>query len=453
MAEQNFTEESVFRFLRTNLSGFTRDETDSLENYVTGLGIKGYKRWQQRWIRRLKTTTEEDLELFNHCRVQMVEKVDGLMFVLKQRKKTVRDITMALYEFMVKENLQVRLKEREEAFQAKGEQALAREYAQIYRIVIELFDKFVELLGDEPVSLKEYGKLLDAGWKRQGWSDPAKSGSGGGGRHAKNQAERYKALIFVGANDAWLPGNLLRDRPFVGKRPGQIYQGKDPLAPGGKERTYEQKFYLYLNLTKPSEKLDIFYSKVSSDGKSLRPSYLIQEIRKLYPDLVVTDEETIGFAEREWTEMLGMKEWIRGIQDVRNGVLSMDGWMELYRRYRKDPAWQEEVERLLDAGFYRRTSEILTGETASRLYGEKFEDSITRIERFSACAFSHFLTYGLRLRERETYDFQAVDLGNICHGALERFSEKVEHSGKDWIRLTGEEREAYIDASVEEDGD
>ena len=94
MAEQNFTAESVFRFLRTNLSGFTIEETDALENYVIGLGIKGYKRWQERWIRRLKDTTEEDLEVFNHCRVRLVEKVDGLLYVLKQRKKTVRDITM-----------------------------------------------------------------------------------------------------------------------------------------------------------------------------------------------------------------------------------------------------------------------------------------------------------------------------------------------------------------------
>ena len=33
-----------------------------------------------------------------------------------------------------------------------------------------------------------------------------------------------------------------------------------------------------MNLTKPSERLEICYSKVSQDGKSLRPAYLIQRI-------------------------------------------------------------------------------------------------------------------------------------------------------------------------------
>ena len=63
---------------------------------------------------------------------------------------------MGLYEFMVREELQLRLKKQEEEFQAAGELALAKEYAQVYRILIQLFEKFVELLGDEPVALEEY---------------------------------------------------------------------------------------------------------------------------------------------------------------------------------------------------------------------------------------------------------------------------------------------------------
>ena len=68
MVEQNFTYESVFRFLRTNLAGFTFEEVDELENYVIGLGIKGYKRWQERWIRHLRGMETEELERLNHYR-------------------------------------------------------------------------------------------------------------------------------------------------------------------------------------------------------------------------------------------------------------------------------------------------------------------------------------------------------------------------------------------------
>lgn len=448
MAEQSFSYESVFRFLRTNLAGFTYEEIDELENYVIGLGIKGYKHWQEKWTRKLKGMDQEDLDKMNHYRRQLVEKVDGLIYVLRQRRKTVADITRAIYEFMVQENLQVRLAEQEELFKAKGELALAREYAQIYRIVIELFDKFVELLGDEEVSLSEYCKLLDAGLEeaRVGVIPPEVDQVVIGDMQ-RTRLKDIKALLFAGANDVYLPGALLRTGLLSELDREKFAREKLTLSAGGKEKAYVQKFYLYLNLTKPSEKLDIYYSKVSADGKSVRPSYLIQELQKLFPKLKVRDEERY-LKEQELTENIGFDRMIREFVQKRHET---DGaWCELYSWYKKNPKWQEKVERFLEAGYYRKPLDALTEEAAKRLYGEEFETSITRMERFAVCAFSHFLTYGLGLREREEYDFQAADLGNVCHRALERFSYKVERETGDWLNLTEEQRNQYVEESVEE---
>ena len=448
MAEQSFSYESVFRFLRTNLAGFTYEEIDELENYVIGLGIKGYKHWQEKWTRKLRGMAQEDLDKMNHYRRQLVEKVDGLIYVLRQRRKTVADITRAIYEFMVQENLQVRLAEQEELFKAKGELALAREYAQIYRIVIELFDKFVELLGDEQVSLSEYCKLLDAGLEeaRVGVIPPEVDQVVIGDMQ-RTRLKDIKALLFAGANDVYLPGALLRTGLLSELDREKFAREKLTLSAGGKEKAYVQKFYLYLNLTKPSEKLDIYYSKVSADGKSVRPSYLIQELQKLFPKLKVRDEERY-LKEQELTENIGFDRMIREFVQKRHET---DGaWCELYNWYKKNPKWQEKVERFLEAGYYRKPLDALTEEAAKRLYGEEFETSITRMERFAVCAFSHFLTYGLGLREREEYDFQAADLGNVCHRALERFSYKVERETGDWLKLTEEQRNQYVEESVEE---
>lgn len=448
MAEQSFGYESVFRFLRTNLAGFTYEEIDELENYVIGLGIKGYKHWQEKWTRKLRGMAQEDLDKMNHYRRQLVEKVDGLIYVLRQRRKTVADITRAIYEFMVQENLQVRLAEQEELFKAKGELALAREYAQIYRIVIELFDKFVELLGDEQVSLSEYCKLLDAGLEeaRVGVIPPEVDQVVIGDMQ-RTRLKDIKALLFAGANDVYLPGALLRTGLLSELDREKFAREKLTLSAGGKEKAYVQKFYLYLNLTKPSEKLDIYYSKVSADGKSVRPSYLIQELQKLFPKLKVRDEERY-LKEQELTENIGFDRMIREFVQKRHET---DGaWCELYNWYKKNPKWQEKVERFLEAGYYRKPLDALTEEAAKRLYGEEFETSITRMERFAVCAFSHFLTYGLGLREREEYDFQAADLGNVCHRALERFSYKVEREAGDWLKLTEEKRKQYVEESVEE---
>ncbi len=54
--------------------------------------------------------------------------------------------------------------EKADLFTEQGELALAGEYAQIYGIVLSVFDRLVELLGDEEMKLSEFKELLDTGF-------------------------------------------------------------------------------------------------------------------------------------------------------------------------------------------------------------------------------------------------------------------------------------------------
>lgn len=72
------------------------------------------------------------------------------------------------------------------------------------------------------------------------------------------------------------------------------------------------------------------------------------------------------------------------------------------------------------------------------------------MERFSACAYAHFLTYGLHLSDRERYEFEAMDLGNIAHQSMERFARKAQEKRMPWPKLEEVQRDAMIEESVEE---
>ena len=300
MAEQNFSAESVFRFLRTDLTGFTGEELDLLENYVLALGIRGYKKWQEKWIRRAKGTTEEELEVLNHLRVRFVEKIEDLVFVLKQRQKTVRDVTIAICEFLEKEEIQKQVKALENQFTEQGELALAKEYAQIYRVVMELFDKFVSLLGDERIALKEYRELLDAGMEeaRIGVIPPSLDEVMAGDIE-RTRLKDVRALILLGVNDSLIPGSASAGG-LISDRDRERFEEKGiALAPGAREKSYIQKFYLYLHMTKPTEELMLTYSKVSADGKSRRAAYLIGDLKRMYPKLHVFNMDQYGMEVKE----------------------------------------------------------------------------------------------------------------------------------------------------------
>ncbi len=449
MAEQNFSYESVFRFLRTGMCGFTDDETDRMENYCLALGIKGYRKWQQAWVRRTAGTGEEELAKLNHLRVRFVEKIQDLVYILKQRGKTVRDVTLAVYSFIYSGKTQEKLALMEQRFQAEGELALAKEYAQVYRIVMDLFDKFVELLGDEKISLKEYCDLLDAGLEeaKVGVIPPSLDQVVIGDVE-RTRIRNIKALFFVGANDTLLPGNA-GSRGLLSERDREQFQKKDiRLSPGPKEQAYTQKFYLYMNLTKPSELLYLSWSKVSGDGKSLRPAYLISDIRRLFPDIRTIDEENRGMRDSEITRKTGILKVAAGVRDRRLGV--SDEWKELYTWLKQDEKSGDAVKQILRAGFLKREYPKLNREQAAGLYPDRSRVSVTRLEQFASCAYAHFLSYGLRLSDREEYSFEALDLGNIAHQSLERLSRKADREHLNWSEMSEDKRNELIEESVEE---
>ena len=98
-------------------------------------------------------------------------------------------------------------------------------------------------------------------------------------------------LFFVGVNDGSVPkagstGNIISQ--FEREKMAEHHL---MLAPGAREKVFIQKFYLYLNLTKPSDGLYVTYSRVSPEGKALRRSYLIGTLCNMFPELKIREPE------------------------------------------------------------------------------------------------------------------------------------------------------------------
>ena len=448
MAEQNFTYESVFRYLRTGFSNISQRNVDILENYVLALGIRGYKKWQEKWVRRTRGMEETELAEVNRIREEFVANTEEVMAVLKSRNKTVYDVTKALHSFFMKDELQLRVREYQTKFEREGELSLEKEYAQVYRIVIELLDQFVELMGDERISIKEYEQLLDAGLEeaKVGIIPPSTDQIVVGDLE-RSRMKDVKVIFLIGVNDLYIPGASEKNGLLSEYDRKRLVDYGAVLAPNVKEQTYIQKFYLYLILTKPSNQVFLTYSKSSGDGKAVRPAYLVSDLLKMFTKLRV-HEVSQSIRDKELTVEGGVDAIVGGLQRKQEGFET--AWKELYTWYKKHPQWCEKIEQLVEAAFYCNEERRLTKETAKGVYGELLKGSVTRLEKFSACAYAHFLNYGLRLREREMYQFQAVDMGNLFHGAIERFAKKLEQAGYRWTDVPEEIRETFVQDSVDE---
>ena len=164
MVVQSFSYESVFRYLRCGLSSLNREETDAMENYVLALGIRGLKAYGETWTRGYRGIKPDEVPQRNLLREKFYAEVQPFAEQMKKKDATVRERTEALYALAVQNQMQQKLEERRQQFEQQGQEAFAKEYSQIYGIVMELLDKIVEVLGDEKMTLAEYQEILEAGF-------------------------------------------------------------------------------------------------------------------------------------------------------------------------------------------------------------------------------------------------------------------------------------------------
>lgn len=455
MIADNFSYESVFRYLKSNMTSISRSDVDLLENYCLAVGIRGQKQWEKLWVRSMKKEEPLNLEKMNALREAVLLPVRELSNTWKRRKATVKEKMESLHTFLREIGLQEKMEVYEKQFREQGSLAKEKEYKQVYPLVMELFDKVVGLLGEEKILADELNGILDAGFEelKVGLIPPSMDQILIGDME-RTRLTGIRALFFLGLNDGIIPksggkGGLLSqiERQY-------LREEKITLSPTQKENAYIQKFYLYLNMTKPSEKLYLSYSRNTQQGEAIRPSYLVRTIEKLFPVLTEIDEEKTEDPVHQITTPEGtLPYWISKLSEFGKYPLpdiADQVFLELTSWYEKQPEWKEKTEKLFEAISYHNEESGIGKLAAAALYGPQPINSVTRLERYAGCAFAHFLHYGLRLAKRQEFEMAAVDMGNLFHNAIERYSQKVKEAELKWSEVTKEEQQRLVKECVEE---
>lgn len=438
---RDFSYDTVFHFLRSGMADISREEIDELENYVIRTGARGYRTYSRLFTRKTEEMqqgsgqedterAEETLERLNRIRQQFADTVEILHMAPRAKAGEYVD---HLYDFLEQNQVQQKLLNYQQQFEQEGDLAKAREYAQIYRLVMDLLDQIYELLGEEEISLQEFADILEAGFGEiTVGTIPQNVDRIVVGDMERTRLKQVKVLFFLGVNDGNIPKNASKggiisdmDREFL------IESGTE-MAPSPRQQMYIQRLYLYLNMTKPSEQLYLSYAKVNSDGKGIRPSYLIDTVRKLFPQLAVEYPQNRSRLEQIEGRQEGARYLAEELREYADGTLREEERQDFYLMYRAYEADPEGRDRLTAAAFRRYKESGLSRIVARALYGRQLENSVSRLETYAACACRHFLQYGLSLQEREEFGFEVSDMGNVYHAVLENFAGKLAESGRTW---------------------
>nr|WP_295971195.1 helicase-exonuclease AddAB subunit AddB [uncultured Bacillus sp.] len=470
----NWRYEPVFRAIKTELlfplgqnPDRLREKMDILENYVLAYGIKGSKwtkrkRWSYRRVQGLElenivqTDREREREQeLNELRLMITAPVLRLSRRLKKAENG-RMLGEALYLFLEELDIPAKLESWKLAEEEKGNLVKAREHDQVWNAIMDILDQFVEILGSEAISSKNFSKIIDAGLEALRFSlVPPAIDQVMAGNLEKSRLADVKAVFMIGLNEGVLPAKFSDNGILADEDREQMLLNGIKIAPSSKTRLLDEEFIAYKAFVTPSEHLYISYPLANEEGKALMPSLYIKRIQDLFPKhtelMYLTDP-----AELEEQEQLGyiahknrsLSYLISQLQLKKRNYPMFDFWWDVYNWYMLGPE-KDTAKRVLSSLNYRNPVKRLSEGVSHDLYGETIQTSVSRMELFRGCPFSHYAQHGLKLRDRQIFRLEAPDIGELFHAALKYIAETVMNQSLSWSSLTKEQSVQLAKEAVE----
>lgn len=419
--------ESVFRYLKTGMTGIALSDCDELENYALLWNLRG-SIWTRDtdWVfplsgyeRDFIGDGDDRLKHINSLRRAVVQPL------LKLRKalgaSTIYgDKLQALYEFLEGIGLPERITDKALRFEKNGEIQLSEEYNQLWDIITRAFDQFYEISGEGSGSTNEFTRL----WKLlitqyDIGTIPVSLDRVGLGELARQRRKDVKCLIVIGASDDALPQPNGGAGILTDSERQEIMRAGVGLSGTPEERLYRSLNEIYLSLTLPTDRLIITHAKRALGGGEKRPSFVIKRLQTLFsiPEYQKQDPDFRLNAPGPCFELAASYQ-----THARSPAAAAAA-----AYFSEDPDLSKRLERIAEQAELSRGR--LSSGKAHKLYGKELVISASRVDKYYACRYLYFLQYGLKLRPRKPAGFDAPTAGTFMHYILENVTREIHNSG------------------------
>lgn len=452
----DFMTSDITRFVKSGVLDIDAESIEGFEKYLKLYHIK-----EDKFLTPFKYGKEKLKEKFDVYE-EIRSKASSLLKPFKDdfdSKADVKAKAAVLYDFMsTKLDLARRLEELAKKQEENGFVDSSSESLQVYDCLVDLLDQMVLLMGDEQLTSEEFSKIfLGALSDIKVGVLPQAEGKVSLGSISRSQLEETKALYIAGFNDSIIPS---KNDPNGILTPAEIQTLKDKgivISKDSDNLADEELFCIYKALDAATDYLWLGYCISSSSGEELKASPLLLDIKKANnieeeKDILNQDNE-LNFVEGKKLSLSRMSEALR----AGLGGEKLDSiWKQSYNIIKGN---DENSTNVIKAGLtYSNKKAALGAEYAEKLFTKagSYSLSPSRMDKFAACPFKHFVSYGLRPEEDKEFGMNAPEIGTVYHEALLRLCEKLSEKAKannlpmtdpssTWMTASDEEVEKMID--------
>ena len=446
----NWSYESVIQYLKSGFNDIGEEQIYEFENYTKKWGIKGSK-----WYKEDLNFKEED-----ENNKEQLEKMKNIiqtylkpLVSLKEefnKSKTIETMNKVLYEFLVENHIEDKIKIKQKELEDKGKIELAKEQELAWNLFINILEEMNALFSDEKTTFTYYRELLKIALGQNILGKiPQTQDQIIVGDIDRTKSHKVKAIFILGVNDGSFP-TIRKQEGFLNDKDREtLKKEKIELAKGTLENLYEDNFKIYKLLTTAEEKLYFSYSSSNSEGTALRASTYITKLKKIFPMLKEKsdiEENTFEIINKENT----FDELIKNIRRQKEGEEIDNIWNTVKAYYEKDENWKQKLNQAMEALNSNNKNEEISKENVSKLYGDKLEVSISKLEKYRSCPFSYYLKYGLKLKPLEEYKMKSIDTGTFMHEVIDEFFHLIRERNIEINELEEEQIYNIVDEIIDE---
>ncbi len=422
----DFRHDVVIDLIKSSLCGIHSEAADALENYLLAHRVRGAATWATDWLYAFRKREDDEAAKLRREQLAAINKSRqwvyfGVEPLLKDDRPLPASEWCASYcQAMDRLQLPKALATQIAARHQAGELEWAASDQAVWTEFTELLDQLCSVLGDEPLTLREYAEVVDVALERFTLAiAPPTVDQVLVGSVDRTRSANVKACIVLGLSE----GNFPRRSEEVAALSDEDRQQLDvrhfELASDTRRKLMDEQTLAYLAFTRPSQRLTLIRNLVDSDGRPLGPSIFWTQLLRLFKDpsvaapAVESSIESIATATQLANSIV---RWAAREQaDPPPDELALTRWLMTTDDLRIAP-----IHAAITAAMKYRNDAALSPALAAELFSQPFALSATRLETFAACPFKHFAQYTLALRPRDAADLTRLDLGTVYHQVLEQ---------------------------------
>ncbi len=433
--------EDIFVYLKSGFSNLSKEEADTLENYVLKAGIKK-KNWLSNgdWTFKSGLLEEETEEAKKIDKIR--RKAVSPLLALRENlgsKHTVKEACTAIYNFLEETKVYEKIKQTADSLKEEGFLFRANMIIKSYNAVLEVLNQLVTIAGNDKIGLEQMKNMLSAGFLAETLlSVPQTADEINILSFDEAKLTDTKIMFILGANLGDFSFGVSSEGIISDEEREELFSSGVIIAPSTSDALMSKRSGMYKILTKAKKKTYISYSLSGFEGEALMPSYMADRARKILPKITYKENTDLDKT-YEYQYAAKMPAYL-------NMCAKKDGdriWQSVYSLLKEDKDFKEKID-LFDKAKEFKNEALSIAEFSDTLYKNGLNSSVSRLEKHIACPFSYFIEFTLKAKERKELKIGAPDIGSVMHYILETFVKRCVESDVDWHSLDEDKIRALI---------